>query len=50
MQMITLNYRENAELSPENVQAALEKYNHNLNIVANILELAVPRFGAIDKT
>ncbi len=40
----------NAELTPENVQAALEKYNHNLNMVANIFELAVPRFGDTDKS
>ena len=30
----------NAELSPENVQAALEKYNHNLNMVANIFGIS----------
>ena len=40
----------NTELSPENVQAALEKYNHNLNMVANILELAALLFGDTDKS
>lgn len=30
----------NTELSPENVQAALEKYNHNLNMVANIFGIS----------
>ncbi len=30
----------NTELSPENVQAALEKYDHNLNMVANIFGIS----------
>lgn len=30
----------NTELTPENVQAALEKYNHNLNMVANIFGIS----------